>query len=69
MRRQSLHFPFCQDLGNKEIYYLDSTFQPEYDLYIFDHPNWIEKITDTVESWIKGTTTYASFPGNSDVSK
>ena len=58
-----LHYSFCEDLGDKEVYYLDSSFQPEYDLYIFNHPNWIEKLSDIFDGWTKGKTHNVKFPG------
>ena len=49
MNKPALCFPFCSDLGNKEIYYLDSSWQPEWQLYTVNHPNWIEKLADLSE--------------------
>ena len=59
-----LHYSFCDDLGDKEVYYLDSSFQPEYDLYVFNHPNWVEKLTDIMDSWMSGSRHELNLPGS-----
>ena len=63
LTEKKLHYSFCEDLGDKEVYYLDSSFQPEYDLYVFNHPNWVEKLSDILDGWARGTTHNVKFPG------
>ncbi|CAJ0885547.1 6556_t:CDS:10 [Entrophospora sp. SA101] len=54
-----LHYPFCEDLGDKEVYYLDTEFQPKWQLYTINHPNFIEKLADTGENDFYTGSTFA----------
>ena len=51
---KKLHYPFCGDLGDKEVYHLDTDFQPKWQLYTINHPNFIEALSDAGATWIAG---------------
>ncbi|RHZ35789.1 hypothetical protein [endosymbiont GvMRE of Glomus versiforme] len=69
--KPSMCFPFCSDLGNKEIYYLDSSWQPTWQLYTINHPNWFERTTDATADTIakvlfEGNDKFATFYEDKD---
>lgn len=58
---KKLHYPFCDDLGDKEVYYLDSSFQPKWQLFTINHPNFVEFISNNLDGLFQGQQFIAKF--------
>lgn len=58
---ETLHYPFCEDLGQKEVYYLDTDYQPKWQLYTINKPNFVETISDDLTGVMNGEQFFANF--------